>query len=509
VIFVFLLFLETAFMVLSLEMALQDFWQNTAPVQPALVAVSGGADSLALLHALLRIRPDYPALRLAVAHFNHHIRAEAASEDALFVEAFCEKHSLPFHLGELDVPALAARRKLSLEDAARQARYAFLADLAAQLGFSLVLTGHHADDQAETVLLRLLRGTGPQGLAGMARLGPLPPSSPALKILFPLAGTTPVMLGRPFLPVWRHDIEAYAGEHRLNPRLDETNLASEYARNRVRRQLLPLLEGEYQPNIKQNLIRLADLTRTDQEWLDQLVEAEFQANAKYEFGCKFSFSKEYFVGKPASLQKRLIRRTALALGGLENLDAAHIEAALDLFKSPAVRRVDLPGTLVAFTAKTEVGLLAVPEAGPWPSAGLELAIPGRVSGPAGGWQLTATLVDTDTPEGRWTRLKLGGPYHVFLDYAKIKTSLLLRPRRAGESYRPLGGPGQRKVQDIMLDAGIPRELRQDWPLVVCPAQADRPEAICWIPGAPLAHDFRVTPGTGPLVELRFEFLRLT
>jgi tRNA(Ile)-lysidine synthase len=498
-------FLETALMILSLELALEDFWQNIVPSQPALLAVSGGPDSLALLHSLLRLQPLYPALRLEVAHFNHRIRGEAAAGDARFVENFCRENNLPFHLGQFDVPAFAAAQGLSLEDAARQARYAFLGNLAVRLGLALVLTGHHADDQAETVLMRLLRGTGPQGLAGMARLGPLPPPAASLKILFPLAGTMPVRLGRPLLAVWRRDIEAYSQEHRLTPRQDETNLQSEFARNRVRHRLLPLLETEYQPNIKLNLLRLADLSRTDQEWLDQLVEAEFQANIKSEFGCQLGFSKKYFLEKPLALQKRLIRRAALALDGLENLTAAHIEATLTLFTSAAVRRIDLPGALVAFAGKTQVGLLAVP-ASAWPVNGLALAVPGSITGPGGRWRLTAGLIDAEGLRTVPDSLKQGGPYHVLLDYAKIGPYLLLRPRQEGERYRPLGGPGQRKVQDIMLDAAIPRELRKNWPLVVCPAQPDRPEAICWIPGAPLAHPYRVRPETNSIVELRFEFI---
>lgn len=489
-----------------LKLALGNFWETTTPPQPALVAVSGGPDSLALLYALLRLQPRYPALRLTVAHFNHHIRGETAAEDARFVEAFCLENNLPFHLGQLDVPAFAAANGLSLEDAARQARYAFVGDLAAGLAIELVLTGHNADDQAETVLLRLLRGTGPHGLAGMAPLSLLPPPAFALKDTFPLAGSTVVRLGRPLLTVWRRDIETYAHENGLNPRLDETNLQPDYARNRVRQRLLPLLESEYQPNIKLNLNRLADLTRSDQEWLDQLVEAEFQANVKPEFGSQFSFSKEYFLGKLPSLQKRLIRRTAQALHGLENLDAAHIEATLDLFKSPVVRRMDLPGALVAFASKTEVGLLALPENTTWPAAGLEISVPGCVTGPAGNWQFTATPVEAEARQTILANPRQGGPYHVFLDCARINYALLLRPRRVGEKYRPLGGPGQRKVQDIMLDAGIPRDLRKDWPLVVCPAYENWPEALCWIPGAALAHDFRITPQTDSIVELRFEFL---
>jgi tRNA(Ile)-lysidine synthase len=492
----------------SLDLALVKFWGNILP-PPVLVAVSGGPDSLALLHMLLRQNPRFRTFRLEVAHFNHRIRGEAAELDARFVEEFCHQNEVPFHLGQLDVPSFAAAHNLSVEDAARQARYAWLSDLAARREINLVLTGHNADDQAETVLLRLLRGTGPRGLAGMAVLTPLPPPHPALITAFPQAGSTEVRLGRPFLAVWRHDIEAYIRENGLEPRQDETNLEENYARNRVRHRLLPFLESEYQPQIKANLVRLAGLSREDEDWLDELAEAEFLQNSRFEFGCQVVFGKKYFLEKPVALQKRLVRQAAQALSGLQNLDASHIEAVLELFRSAKARRMDLPGKLVAFTGKNGAGLLAVPESVNWPENRLSLAVPGAITGPGGWWRLTTRLVKEIKPQDF---LKQGSPYHVFLDYAKIDTQLRerpwVRPRRAGERYRPLGAPGQRKIQDIMLDAGIPRELRRDWPVLVSPGKTEQPDTICWIPGAPIADDFRVTPETAQVLELWFEFLKL-
>lgn len=495
----------------SLDLALVKFWENVVPPRPVLVAVSGGPDSLALLHALFyqksHLQPRFRALRLEVAHFNHHVRGEAADLDARFVQQYCQAHDLPFHLGEFDVPAFAATHHLSPEDAARRARYAWVGDLAVRLNVSLVLTGHTADDQAETVLLRLLRGTGPHGLAGMEVFAPLPPPHPALVKEFPKAGTTEVRLGRPFLSLWRHEIEAYILENGLEPRQDATNLEENYARNRVRHRLLPLLESEYQPQIKANLTRLANLAREDEDWLNALVEVELRHHARFEFGCQLVFPKEYFVKQPVALQKRLVRRAAQILGGLQNLDAAHVEAVLALFNSQEARRMDLPGQLVAFGGKSGVGLLAVPGVAPWPENGLEIPVPGTSTGPGGRWRLTTRLLTAATPPDF---LKDSNAYHVWLDYAKISTLsqerfLQARPRRPGDRYRPLGAPGQRKVQDTMLDAGIPRELRSGWPVLVRPGNSEQPEAICWIPGAPIVHDFRVTPETEQILELNFEF----
>ena len=397
-----------------------------------------------------------------------------------------------------------------------------MSDLAARRDISLVLTGHTADDQAETVLLRLLRGTGPHGLAGMNFFSPLPPSHPALLAEYPKAGSKEVWLGRPLLSIWRRDIETYISGHNLSPRHDETNSSTDYARNRVRQHLLPLLENEYQPQIKANLVRLSELARQDEEWLYYVVQGEFNRTSRFEFGCQLVFDKEKFLKNPVGLQKRLIRQAARILGDLHNFDAAHIKAVLELFAEEESRRLDLPGKLVAFTGKSRVGLLAVPDPVDWTASGLEIPIPGTLTGPGGRWVIEAHLLKNT---GSADFLKKGDAYQVWLDYAKISHHLQasssdhptveprvkplvrpwVRPRREGERYRPLGAPGQRKVQDIMLDAGIPRELRRDWPVIVSPGTTQHPEAICWIPGGPIAHDFRVTPETEQILGLKFAF----
>ncbi len=481
--------------------ALAIFWQKVvSPTQKVLVAVSGGPDSLALLHALRQSQSRYPALVIEVAHLDHRIRGEQAAADAAFVQKYCREAGLICHLAEYEVRDFAAQAHLSVEDAARRVRYSFLGAVAAERGCKLVLTGHNADDQAETVLMRLLRGTGPSGLAGMAQLSPLPPPDPLLEKDFPAPPpNSDIQLGRPWLTVGRPEIEAYCAEQGLIPRQDETNQQSDYQRNRVRLELLPHLES-YQPNFKANLTRLADLSRADQQWLDQLTEAEFMAHADRQ-PQQVSFDQKYFAAQPLALQRRLARRMALALKGLHNIEAGHIEASLELFSTTSDGQINLPGGLLAFRRSPRVGLTTT-ELAVWQPLTALLPLSGILESPDQSWQLETRLISA----------RDAGPipsdkFRAWLDYGKIGTALMVRPRREGDRFRPLGGPGRRKVQDVMLEARIPAHLRPVWPIVVRPAQSDgQPEAIVWIPGAAIAHDFRITEKTQEIYELRLRVI---
>ncbi len=485
---------------LQVVQALDLFWQTTAePSQKVLVAVSGGPDSLALLHALVQSGPRYPGLNLRVGHLNHLMRGENAATDANFVADFCRAARVPCHLGAFDVPSFAAQAGLSPEDAARRVRYAFLASLAAEHECSLILVAHTADDQAETVLLRLLRGTGPHGLAGMATLAPLPPLDPLLAPSFRVPPHT-LRLGRPLLAVWRREIEAYCAEQSLTPRQDETNRQTDYRRNQVRLQLIPQIETVYQPNFKANLTRLAELTRAEQEWLNKLTEAEFTAHVRHQ-PRQISFDPAYFAAQPQALQRRLVRMAARRLKDLQNIEADHIEATIELFLAAQPRRIDLPGGLVAFRADHEAGL-RLPSDPLWPATSLEIEAPFTLIGGEGAWELEARIVEAVAMQPFPAQ---ADHYRASLDYDKIGAVIEIRPRRDGERYRPLGAPGRRKVQDVMLDAHIPAELRAVWPILVRPAnQTDnQPDEICWIPGAAIANNFRVTEKTKRIYDLRF------
>ncbi|MEI6043977.1 MAG: tRNA lysidine(34) synthetase TilS [Chloroflexota bacterium] len=464
-----------------------------------LVGVSGGTDSVTLLHALHQI--TYPSLSIQVAHLNHRLRGESAAADADYVARLCEQLGIECHLAEYDVPSFMASHKLSLEDAARRVRYAFFAHLLSQLHLPLLLLAHNANDQAETVLLRLLRGTGPHGLAGIAPLAPLPPLDPRLAASFEVdpAFIREVQVGRPLLTVWRNEIEAYCVVQALEPRHDETNTDLHYARNRVRLDLLPYLEKNGKAGVKAGLVRLATLMHDEQKLLDHLTETEFECHALLSQSDSVEFEVGYFRSQLIALQRRLLRRAYLHLNGsLENLDAADTELLLNSGKIV----VNLPGGLVGFVTEQVVGLRRFRPVVQAVSSGAIFELqPPALLGAEPGWRLEASLLWPTGDEPDF--FKTGDKKVAYLDYARTGPKLLVRSRQPGEKFRPLGAPGRRKVQDLMVDAKIGREARPTWPLVIRPAEEEEPEQVVWLPGVAIAEYFKVTINTKIVLFLRF------
>src|SRR5438876_803237 len=257
--------------------------------EPLVVGVSGGADSLALLRILYTLRGADAARTLHIAHLDHGFRGEEGAEDARFVGSLAEEWGLPYTVRRFDVPAYARSHKLSPEEAVRRVRYAFLGALAAKHG-AAVAVAHTADDQVETVLMNLLRGSGVSGLAGMRMLSHMP--LPRISSKFPVPGsklnnenlepgtwnwelgTQEFAIFRPLLEVWRHEIEEYCGQIGLQLRMDITNADPTYTRNRIRHELLPSLEREYNPAIKERLLSLSDILAGEDQLIETLAEQE-------------------------------------------------------------------------------------------------------------------------------------------------------------------------------------------------------------------------------------------
>jgi tRNA(Ile)-lysidine synthetase-like protein len=319
---------------------LPDLFRPDARV---VVAVSGGQDSTCLLHALKRLRdgPD-----LVAAHVDHALRPESASEAAT-VAGRAEALGIPAVVRRVDAGAYRQEHgPLALQHAARIVRYEALASIVADVGGQAALVAHTADDQAETILLHLLRGTGLTGLGGMrlddqldpARLGPVPAE------LASQALATPLRVVRPLLRIPRATTLAYCQEERLALTPDPSNDTDRYARNRIRRDLLPHLE-QYNPGIKRVLARTAELATDDEDALEAVTDERFdelgQALADHEIG----FDREAWRRLPRSIQRRLLRRTLLALTGrLEDVHDAPIEDVLNVLSAGGTRaHYDLPG----------------------------------------------------------------------------------------------------------------------------------------------------------------------
>jgi tRNA(Ile)-lysidine synthetase-like protein len=297
------------------------------------VAVSGGPDSLCLLHLLHHEIGPRRSLELHVAHLDHRLRADS-QHDAQFVAATATAWALPFTIGTSDVAALARETHTGLEAAGRTARYAFLVHTAQQIGARAIAVGHTADDQAETVIQRVLRGAGVHGLAAMRprrfALDPPPAEHPPLFIVRPLLQTT------------RAAVEAYCAAYELRPRTDPTNESGPFLRNRVRDHILPLLKT-YNPSIVDTLGRVARVCAVDDDLLEALADDAWQQAAQH-MADQVVFEREHFEQTHPAIQRRLVRRSVQTLRPHVELQAQHIDLVLDAITMRR-RRMQLPGGL--------------------------------------------------------------------------------------------------------------------------------------------------------------------
>jgi len=442
-----------------------------------LVAVSGGPDSVALLLILAHLR-EALGLELSVAHFDHGLRPRDQREaERAFVSRLAEELGLPFLFGRGDTRAYARRHRLSLEEAARALRYAFLGREAERAGASAVATGHTASDQVETVLMHMIRGSGLAGIAGMQPRSPWPfPRHPGLRLV------------RPLLAVSRRYSERYCREEGLSPCLDATNLLLEPLRNRVRHELLPLLR-RYNPKVEQALLRLAGAAAADAAYVDETAKLFWQALAQRSRR-SVQFPRLELAGLAPSLQSRLLLAAARHLqGGVPQVEAVHVQAMQTALAGRSNRRLSLPGSLV-FAAQGEFVRLTVGEelaARPIPET--PLTVPGRTE--VAGWRVEADIL----PVG--AAAPAAGPYEAFLDLDAVGSALIVRSRRPGDRLRPAGLGGEKKLQDLLVDAKVPQEQRDAVPLV-CAGWG-----IAWVVGHRLDEHAKVGAGTRSVLRLRF------
>lgn len=420
--------------------------------ETVVVAVSGGPDSLALLHALLRLRGPLD-LTLRVAHFDHRMRA-GSERDASWVRRHAERLGLPVALGLARGDRPAGR---SPEEWAREGRLAFLAETARGLG-ARVATGHTADDQAETVLMRLLAGAGLRGLGGIP----------------PVRGP----FVRPLIDVRRADTEAVCRALRLRPRRDPTNADPRFRRNAVRRDLLPLLAGRFNRRIVETLARMADVLRDEDAYLDDLA-----AKRRAEIGAPGDARGERipvgpFAELPPALQRRLIRLAA-------PLDAEATERVRMLALSGTTGdAADLPGPL---NARLEYGFLVLGGTAPSlaaPPQPAALDVPGVTDLPSWGFRVTAWL--ESTPPAAWP----DGRRACVLDADRIRLPLAVRPPRAGDRFRPLGMGRAKKLGDFFTDEKVSRGERPRTPVAV-----DAVGTVAWVAGHRVDDRAKVTART--------------
>lgn len=445
-----------------------------APGERILVALSGGADSLALLHLLAARRAD---LRVTVdaLHVHHGMRGAAADADVRSLERMCEAQGLAFHVEYVDVPGAARERRISVEEAGRDARYAAFAAVAARFSIDKIATAHHADDQVETVLLSLLRGGGPDGLTGVPEQRPL------------LPGRERPTLIRPLLRRTHAELEAYCRAHGLEPLHDATNDDLRYRRNRIRAEVLPLLE-RIEPRVRRHLLRLSALALEDRGALETAASALLAAAR-----CGGADPAMAALDLPPLLQApRAVRRRTLRMllrsldrepGSPSTPDGALVDRLLDLVEGSVDSAINLPG--LELRARRSGARLEVERMGHPAPAGSIAVIPplaGTLPVPGRPWRLRIDVVDLPI-------LVTKSCEAVSLDLDALVPPLTLRPAQPGDRLRPLGAPGTRSVSDVLSSRKVPRAERPGWPVVADAA------GVVWVVGHPIADRARIQPET--------------
>lgn len=447
-------------MLRKLEKALRP-WLAVSGNRHALLAVSGGADSIALLHTACRLRERFD-LRLTAAHFHHGLRGRDADEDAAFVETRCREWEVPLVSGHGRV----TRQGGSLEAAARQARHRFFRTALKETGASAVWLAHTRDDQAETLLGRLARGAGPGGLGGMQVETTLPG----------------LQLFRPMLDVSREEVIRTLRTHRVSWREDASNRDPAFTRNRIRHELLPLLEQRFQPAIRTVLARTAEMLRRDDECLrQQASEALAQAGAD----TPGSLRVEALVAESPAIRTRMWLGWLRSQGvGEEGMTLALLDRLDQLLPGGGTREVPLDRDRVVRRCYGTLMLQPV-DAGESHPVRVRLKRPGWTEVPELGLRVH---LDRDRGFQAHPAGTPGGyPAEAWISADAVgRAGLFLRTRRAGDRLTQRGG-GSRKIQDILTDAKVPRGERGRVPLLECRRQ------IVWVPGCRVARGWDV-PG---------------
>ena len=430
------------------------------------VAVSGGVDSVAMLDVLV----SFGSLDLHVAHVDHGIRPKDSEADAEFVEHLAGEIGLPFHGHRADCPSIARDQGLSLEEAGRKVRRTFLRSVAKRTGANRVATGHHRNDQAETVLLRLLRGSSATGLSGIR------PISEDFWI-------------RPFLTLNRIDIEVYAQDRGLSWRRDWTNQDTSIPRNRIRNILLPILKADFGPHVLEALNRTADLLRSDDELLESIALDASKTAICARSDRKIALDGPKFFGYHVAVQRRLIRWILPKLG----LDPRRIE--FSLIDRILTRMEQGRGTLQVTTDLTACNtgrLVLLGVTAPVFEEHITLGV-NRI--PSIKANLTVEGVQRAGFPPRFSELP---PYEIWFDHSALPKNLILRTTRPGDRIRPFGFSGSQKVSDILIDRKLPRLLRDEVPVL-----ADRDE-ILWIIGIRSSERSRIEESATRAVRFNFE-----
>jgi len=447
-----------------------------------LVGLSGGPDSVALLHILLELAPRY-SFNIAVAHLNHSLRGASSDTEAEYVKRLAKRLNLPYYIRKKDVRAYQHAHRLSLEEAARNVRYAFFQEIAEKNRCNVIALGHHADDNAELVLMYLLRGTGTAGISGIP----------------PRRNFHGMQIVRPLIHLTRDEILDFLTKKKLSYVLDESNTDTTYLRNRIRHDLLPILRREYQPRVTEVLNRFSAIVRSESEWIDQeVIPPLFKAVVISADEKRIVFSRQKLAELHPAAKQRLFRKAIKWLkGDLRRIAFTHTQAIIQLLQSKSQRgRLDLPSricvksdseTLTIQRQKvegrgqkaiqfqyciTELGTFFIREAGIYMT--FEKVSPE--------YDPVRCMPNSDRS------------YELF-DMDMLRFPLTVRNINPGDRFTPLGMTGTQKLKTYFINNKIPLSERTRYPVLVSG------EKIIWVVGHRIADSVKLTPSTRNILKV--------
>jgi tRNA(Ile)-lysidine synthase len=450
-----------------------------------LVAVSGGPDSVALLYALLEIKDEFD-LDICVAHLNHKLRGKESDEDQKFVKNLARKLNLKFFSKSIDVKKEAKnrfgythhKRKLSLEEGARLVRYRYLENLADKIKTNKIAVGHQADDQAETFLMRLLRGAGGTGLSG------IPPKRG--KII------------RPLLETGREEIEKFLKEKGRSYRIDSSNLLPNYFRNKIRLSLLPLIKNKFNPKIVDVLNRASNIISFQQQYIEKKCEEILSDICKIRKNDKIILDLKRFINYDISLKREMIRLCVKELNGdrfaslttsFTDLSFESTERILNLVqRKKSGRKVKLTGNTWAEVFGENLAIYQEKKR----LYNYPITLPGKKNLRSLGIKIRSVIASRSSlPE----KIKPKGETVAFLDWKKLKQPFYLRSRRPKDKFKPLGMEGTKTIADFLMDTKVPRYERDEVMLLTTQGK------IAWVVGHRISEEFKVTDKTKKVLKM--------
>jgi tRNA(Ile)-lysidine synthase len=438
-----------------------------------IVALSGGPDSVCLLHILYSLKQQYN-LTLYAAHINHCLRGEESDADEKYAKNLCGRLGIECFVKKVDINKLSKERGLSSESAGREARYEFFEELRNKLQADKIALAHNENDQAETVLMRIIRGSGMEGITGIK----------------PIRGNIFI---RPIINIRRDSIEKYCEVNDLRPRIDKSNLENIYARNKIRLELIPYIEENFNEDIISTLNRLADTISRDNDYLENLAQERYKSYCEKK-GHKVIIYKEAFEEQEAVLT-RLVRKAVNEIkGNLYNVEKVHIYDILKLQEGTTGRKISLPESITAFNNYGNIEL-SRNKTSSKNEVQLEYTLSIDTKNYIEKFNIFISLRIISPDE----RINFkDGEYTKYFDADKIKNKIILRSRKDGDRFTPFGMKNSKKLKDFFIDLKIPQEERDKIPLICFD------EEIGWVVGFRISENYKISKGTRNILEIKIE-----